>query len=127
MVDNEQAENIVFSIRYSLQQLEAQISKKNEEERKIYFDILGKLDNNIQSLAASVHALQQDVLQLRVAIGESRNVAPVLSPRTPVAVGTTPDTGYVKESASKSEIKWDERLSDVAPEVSFGFKVPNKK
>ena len=129
-VDNEQLENVVFSIRYSLQQLEERLLQESDKKEKNYFDICAKFDNNMQSLLATMQAIHQDVLQLRVAVNDISRVPstmqPVLSPKTPV-VDRPEDVSAVRESSSQMNIKWDERASDVAPEESFGFKIPNKK
>jgi len=130
-VDNEQVENIIFSIRYSLQQLESRLEEKGLGGQADYFDTIAKIDNNMKVMLTAIQALQHDILQLRVAVGEiksspSQTVVPVLSPKTPV-VANPEDATLFREKTSQAEIKWDKRASDIAPEESFGFKIPNAK
>ena len=127
-MDNEQVENVVFSIRYSLQQLEERLTQQKSSQDEIYFDIIARVDNNMKVLLTTMQGLQQDVLQMRIALGEIKasNSQPVLSPRTPV-VTSHEEAHLVREKTSQADIQWDRRASDIAPEESFGFKIPNKK
>lgn len=125
MVDNverEQIEDLLFGIRYEVQELKKEVGEQSANIVKLSQG----LDHNIRVLMGTIEGLQNDVLQMRLILSEKKGTtatgAPVLTPRTKVM---TDEELQTQVRTSESPIKWDQRPSEEVPEESFGFRIPN--